>query len=79
MSRFEHNNTRLHIEVIVGRGIADSLAEYAMKNEVDLIVISSHGGSGTSHPELGSVADRVLRVASVPVLMVRSPVFIFGS
>lgn len=38
---------------------------------VDLIVIGSHGGGGLSHAILGSVAERVVRKASCPVLTVR--------
>ena len=44
-----------------------------IKNEVDLIAISTHGRSGISRWVWGSVADRVLRSACVPVLMVRAP------
>lgn len=73
VSGFDHNNTRLHVDVIVGRGIAESLAEYAVNSEVDLIVMASQGVSGMNRLDLGSVADRVLRIATVPVLMVRAP------
>jgi len=52
---------------------AESIAEYATKNEVDLIIISTHGRSGISRWVWGSVADRILRSACVPVLMVRAP------
>lgn len=70
---FEYNDTRLHIDVIVGGGIAESLAEYAVNNGIDLIVLASHGGSGDKRYPFGSVADRVMRVTSVPVLMVTAP------
>jgi len=52
---------------------ASELAEYAAKNGVDLIIIATHGRSGVSRWVWGSVADRVLRSACVPVLMVRAP------
>jgi len=73
VSRFEDNNASLHIDVIVGRGIAESLVEYALNNQVDLIVMASQGVSGMNRLDLGSVADRVLRIATVPVLVVRAP------
>ena len=63
---------RVRSEVLAGKA-AESLAEYASKNGVDLIVIATHGRSGISHWYWGSVADRVLRSACVPVLMVRAP------
>ncbi len=62
----------LSYEVMKGK-VADSLAHWAEKNGVDLIVIASHGRSGVSRWVMGSVADRVLRSACVPVLMIRAP------
>ena len=52
---------------------ADTLADYATKNDVDLILISTHGRSGISRWLWGSVADRILRSACVPVFMIRAP------
>jgi nucleotide-binding universal stress UspA family protein len=59
-------------EVVSGRP-AEILADYATKNQVDLIVIATHGRSGVSRWVWGSVADRILRSACIPVLMVRAP------
>ena len=53
--------------------VAESIAEYASKNGVDLIVIATHGRSGVSRWVWGSIADRILRTSCVPVLMVRAP------
>jgi len=52
---------------------AEILADYAAKNPVKLIVIATHGRSGVSRWVWGSIADRILRSACVPVLMVRAP------
>jgi nucleotide-binding universal stress UspA family protein len=62
----------LSYEVLEGK-VPDTLAHWAEKNGVDLIVIASHGRSGVSRWVMGSVADRVLRSACVPVLMIRAP------
>lgn len=59
--------------------VAEELANYANKHEVDLIIISTHGRSGVSRWVFGSVADRVLRSSCVPVLMVRAPGCIPGA
>ena len=48
-----------------------AIAEYAESNQVDLIVMSTRGQSGLSRWFMGSVADRVVRGATVPVLLVR--------
>ncbi len=64
----------VNTEAVLTRGkAADTIAEYATKNAVDLIVIATHGRSGVSRWVWGSVADRILRSACVPVLMVRAP------
>lgn len=59
-------------DVLYG-SVADSLADYAKTEEADLIVIATHGRSGPSRWVWGSVADRILKSACVPVLMVRAP------
>jgi nucleotide-binding universal stress UspA family protein len=72
IKRSKYDGAALKAEVIMGKP-ADSIADYAEKNGVDLIVIATHGRSGVSRWVHGSVADKVLRSASVPVLMVRAP------
>ena len=41
--------------------------------DVDLIVLASHGRSGVSHLLLGSVAEKVVRLAPCPVFTVKLP------
>lgn len=48
---------------------ADEILSYAEKNNVDLIVMSTHGRSGLSHFFFGSVAEKVSRHSRVPVLL----------
>lgn len=49
---------------------AGSLVGYAAANDIDLIVMGTHGRSGASRLLLGSVAEAVVRAASCPVLTV---------
>ncbi len=51
---------------------ADEILLYAFKHEIELIAMSTHGRSGWARWAYGSVADRVLREASCPVLLVRA-------
>jgi nucleotide-binding universal stress UspA family protein len=51
---------------------AEALADYARTNAIDLIVMTTHGRSGLGRFWLGSVADRLLRYATTPVLLLRS-------
>ena len=48
------------------------ILQYAETNQVDMIVMCSRGQSGLSRWMVGSVADRVMRGANVPVLLVRA-------
>ena len=52
---------RPHVEIV----------RYAAEPEADMIVMSTRGHSGWSRWLLGSVADRVVRGATVPVLLVQ--------
>lgn len=47
------------------------LAEHARAKQVSLIVMTTHGHGGLRRFWLGSMADRMLRRASVPVLLLR--------
>jgi nucleotide-binding universal stress UspA family protein len=46
---------------------------FARANEIDLIVMATHGMSGFSHALYGSTAEKVIRKAPCPVLTVRHP------
>ncbi len=46
------------------------IMRYANENEIDLIVIGTHGRTGLSHMLIGSVAEKLVRVATCPVLTV---------
>ena len=57
---------------ILERGIvASSIVDYAKENAVDLIIISSHGYTGTKRWLFGSVALKVLHDSNAPVLLIR--------
>ncbi|MFC1871788.1 universal stress protein [Chloroflexota bacterium] len=71
LSRLDYDGVSLRFEVIDGKA-ADSLVGFAENNKTDLIIIATHGRSGVSRWVWGSVAERVLRSASMPVLMVRA-------
>ena len=72
IKRFQHEGTALHSEILFGRA-AESLADYRKENDIDLVIIATHGRSGVTRWVRGSVADKVLRFSSIPVLMVRAP------
>ena len=52
--------------------VHEAICQEAKALDVDLIVMASHGHSGMARLFLGSVAERVLRSADRPILIVRS-------
>ena len=52
-------------------GAAAGVREYVEENEVDIVVMGSHGRSNFKRQILGSVASTVLRTVDVPVLVVK--------
>lgn len=53
---------------------AEEILRYADKNDIDFILMATHGRSGINRWAMGSVAYRVLRAAKVPVWLVRAGV-----
>jgi nucleotide-binding universal stress UspA family protein len=51
---------------------AQVIHSYADENDIDMIVMGTHGRTGLDRYLLGSVTEKVVRVADVPVLTVRS-------
>jgi nucleotide-binding universal stress UspA family protein len=62
----------VRIAVAFGRP-AQEIVDFAEREDIDLIAMSTHGRSGLSRWILGSVADKVLRGTQLPVLLVRPP------
>lgn len=56
-----------------GDRIANVMMDDAGKWGADLVVMGTHGLGGLMHLLLGSVAEGVLKIADVPVLLVRHP------
>jgi nucleotide-binding universal stress UspA family protein len=62
---------RVEWEIKVGQP-AESIAAVAAESRADLIAMATHGRSGLGRLFFGSVAETVLRSASVPVLLFRA-------
>jgi len=59
---------------LVGGAIAPDLMDLVERGQFGLIVLATHGRGGIGRLALGSVADKLVRAAAVPVLVVRSAV-----
>ncbi|MEO8181481.1 MAG: universal stress protein [Deltaproteobacteria bacterium] len=62
---------RVEVQLLHGFAV-DEIQTFAEQGAFDLIVMGTHGRRGLSHALLGSVAERVVRLAPCPVLTVRA-------
>jgi len=61
-------------EPIFGSGSAPSeIVKVAQELDVDLITLATHGRTGLSHLVFGSTAEKIIRLAPCPVLVVKHP------
>jgi nucleotide-binding universal stress UspA family protein len=60
----------LGTQVVSGPSPAQAIVDFAESDEVDLVVMGTHGHNGFQHLILGSVTETVLRKVHVPVLAV---------
>ena len=58
------------VAVAVGRP-AETIVRLARERNADLIVMATHGRTGLEHVVMGSVAEKVVRLAPCPVLTVK--------
>ncbi len=65
-------SSRKVVQAVVEGSPKVQIIRYARTQEVDLIVLATHGRSGLAHVIIGSVAEAVVRTAPCPVLTVRS-------
>lgn len=61
----------VHAHVLSGDPAAQ-VVRHAREDRVDLVVVGTHGRTGIPHLVLGSVAERIARVAPCPVLVVHA-------
>jgi len=60
-------------ELVVGHA-AEEILHYTDENEVDLILMATHGSSGIRRWAIGGVADKVLRASKIPVWLSRAEI-----
>lgn len=60
------------IEALQFDGVYNTIASQAAENEIDLIVMGSHGDSGVHEVFIGSNTEKVVRLATCPVLTIKN-------
>ncbi|MDH5675816.1 MAG: universal stress protein [Myxococcales bacterium] len=74
VKRCQQGVPELEVRGELVEGVAQAaIAKGAAECGADLIVIGTHGRTGLGHLLLGSVAEKVVRTSTVPVLTVRKP------
>jgi nucleotide-binding universal stress UspA family protein len=77
-SRLSTKGIKVKTESIEANKPANAIRDYAEKNDMDLIVMSTHGYTGLKKLLLGCVGSDVLNRSSVPVLLIRAKVSRLG-
>ncbi len=71
LSEVEKDDTKAVTSSVLGHPVMEIL-RYAKDEQIDLIVMGTHGRGPLGHLVLGSVAERIVRKAPCPVLTVRA-------
>lgn len=67
----ENLETIVEYSILEGKA-AENIVNFAQRENIDLLVISTHGASGLSRWNMSSVAQKVINLIFLPVLIVRS-------
>lgn len=61
----------VEIHTIIREGVPhNAILQHAVENDVDLIVMGTHGRSGLERQLIGSVAERIVRLSPIPVMTI---------
>ncbi len=63
---------QVNFDILFGK-VSKQIVDYAKEKDIELIVIPAHGNDNLEHFILGSVTERVVRLAHCPVYVWRSP------
>ncbi|HEY42293.1 MAG TPA: universal stress protein [Dehalococcoidia bacterium] len=70
-SRFKEKGVATRLEVICSTA-AEGIIDCAANEEIDLVVLATHGHSGITRWAMGSVAYRVIRSTEKPIMLIRA-------
>jgi nucleotide-binding universal stress UspA family protein len=71
--RLQDRGVAVQSRVVVGRDVSGTILKQAQVQGTDLIALATHSRGGVGRIVLGSVADKVVRGTSIPVLVYRAP------
>ncbi len=62
---------KAHYAIVESRKPAETICEFASEEDIDLIVMSTHGRTGLARFLFGSIAHKIMQTVRVPVMLVR--------
>lgn len=68
--KYNPEGVKIVFRVVFGR-MTDSVLDFARDNQIDLIVMGSHGASGLREFIVGSNAEKIVRTSTVPLLVIK--------
>ncbi len=78
--KFELPHSEIDITEVLVEGVPHKeILNYARQNDIDVIVIASHGWTNLSHMVMGNITDKIMRQADVPVICVKSNISVIKS
>ncbi len=78
--KFEVPHSEVEIVEVLIEGIPHKeILNYSRQNNIDMIVIASHGWTNLSHMLMGNIADKIMRQSDVPVICVKSNIPVIRS
>jgi universal stress protein A len=73
INRIPHSNVQVSYSILEGKPF-NKIFLYTKDKKIDLIVLSTHGKTGLSNVLMGSVAEKIVKQAEVPVITLKSNV-----
>ena len=70
-NQLRSENVKARVQWIEGPAVAHLLCDYINAEDVDLVVMSTHGRTGLDHVLFGSTAEKVVRKSPIPVMTIR--------
>ncbi len=70
-ARLTRSGIKVHPIILTGKP-PESLIDYIDSNDVDLVIMATHGRSGLNRLFWGSVAEKVVRAVNAPVLLIKN-------
>jgi nucleotide-binding universal stress UspA family protein len=69
-NELRHENIKVRIQWIEGRGVAHHICDYINDQDVDLVVMATSGRTGLARKLFGGVAEKVRSSSKTPVMLV---------